>query len=102
VNAIDNHSHLHLIFQHRSSAAWGIIEAMYVCVCNAVTDSQIREAVADGVTSFQQLSAHTGCSSQCGRCMQHARSVMDAALAAAGAVHSRGSLHVVRVGHTGI
>ena len=72
---------------------------MYVCVCNAVTDSRIREAVAEGVTTFQELSAQTGCSTQCGRCRQHARSVMDTALASAGAAHSGATLRVVRAGH---
>ena len=28
---------------------------MYVCICNGVTDTAIREAAADGVTSLAEL-----------------------------------------------
>ena len=29
---------------------------MYVCICNAVTDRQIRQAAAEGVSSLAELS----------------------------------------------
>ena len=54
--------------------------AMYVCVCNAVTESAIRSAVEDGARSLRDLSFRTGCSTQCGRCVSLARKVMDEAL----------------------
>lgn len=53
---------------------------MYVCICNAVTDSQIRKAVDDGVRSFKQLSRITGCSSTCGSCQKDAIEVLQQAL----------------------
>ncbi len=53
---------------------------MYVCLCNAVTDSDIREAVADGVRSMRELSRRTGCSGNCGRCAPTAREVLLEAL----------------------
>ena len=41
---------------------------MYVCICNAVTDSQIRAAVAAGHDSLKSLRAHLGVAAECGRC----------------------------------
>ena len=54
---------------------------MYVCVCNAVTDSDIRQAVDDGVRSLKQLKRNTGCSSTCGCCREVASEVLQQALA---------------------
>jgi bacterioferritin-associated ferredoxin len=54
---------------------------MYICICNAVTDSAIRDAVEDGARSLRELSFRTGCSTQCGRCVGRAREVMNEALA---------------------
>jgi bacterioferritin-associated ferredoxin len=54
---------------------------MYVCVCNAVTDSDIRTAVADGVRNLRQLKRATGCSSTCGCCRQEVVDVLQQALA---------------------
>jgi len=53
---------------------------MYICVCKAVNDSTIRQAVRDGVTSIRELSARTGCGTQCGSCVKMARQVMHQAL----------------------
>jgi bacterioferritin-associated ferredoxin len=63
---------------------------MYVCICNAVTDSQIREAVCEGVCSLKQLCASLGVASRCGRCAAYAREVLhDALKAEAGGVEER-------------
>jgi bacterioferritin-associated ferredoxin len=53
---------------------------MYVCVCNAVTDREIRKAVRQGVGSFAELQQATNVSTCCGRCQDCARQVMSAAL----------------------
>lgn len=50
---------------------------MYVCVCNAVTDRDIRRAVEEGVETFEQLQARTGCSGCCGCCEVEARLVLE-------------------------
>ena len=55
---------------------------MYVCVCNAVTDSEIRSAVKLGVRSMTDLSATLGVATCCGRCTDCARSVLAETLAA--------------------
>jgi bacterioferritin-associated ferredoxin len=68
---------------------------MYVCICNAVTDSAIRQAVNEGARSLRDLSARTGCSTQCGRCVPVARDVMDAALAVIGSPKSPVELEIV-------
>lgn len=53
---------------------------MYVCVCNAVTDGQIREAVCEGACTLRQLRAALGVASRCGRCAECASQVLDEAL----------------------
>jgi len=61
--------------------------AMYVCICKAVTDADIRNAVDDGVRNLRQLSQQTGCSTGCGRCASEARNVLrDARLERSGLV----------------
>ena len=49
---------------------------MYVCLCKAVTDSDIHEAVNGGVRTMRQLARATGCSSNCGRCAVTAAEVL--------------------------
>jgi bacterioferritin-associated ferredoxin len=71
---------------------------MYVCVCNAVSDSAIRKAVENGVSSFRDLSFETGCGTQCGSCVPHARAVMDTCLAENGKPVSNVKLQVVSCG----
>jgi bacterioferritin-associated ferredoxin len=53
---------------------------MYVCVCNAVTDSRIQNSVDDGVRTFKQLSKATGCGTTCGSCRDEATEVLQRAL----------------------
>lgn len=54
---------------------------MYVCVCKAVTDGQIREAVDQGCCTMRCLRNELGVATQCGRCAVTAREVLDEALA---------------------
>lgn len=49
---------------------------MYVCVCQAVTDSQVREAVERGVASMRALREHLGVASECGRCARCAHTIL--------------------------
>lgn len=41
---------------------------MYVCVCHAVTDRQIREAARDGARTLRDLRRDLGVTRDCGRC----------------------------------
>jgi len=52
---------------------------MYVCLCNAITDKQIRRAVAEGASSLQALGDELGVASQCGGCAEHALALINAA-----------------------
>lgn len=49
---------------------------MYVCLCKAVTDSDIIEAANGGVRTMRQLARETGCSSNCGRCAVTAAEIL--------------------------
>jgi bacterioferritin-associated ferredoxin len=55
---------------------------MYVCVCNAVTDSDIRKAVGNGVRTMNQLRQKTGCATTCGCCTELATEILQNTLAA--------------------
>ena len=44
---------------------------MYVCICNAVTDGEIRNAVVDGARSLADVKATLGVASCCGRCADY-------------------------------
>jgi bacterioferritin-associated ferredoxin len=49
---------------------------MYVCVCNAVTDREIRGAVKLGVRTLEDLSATLGVATCCRKCSDCARKVL--------------------------
>ena len=55
---------------------------MYVCVCKAVSDQDIRRAVAGGARCFEDLQTRTGCTTCCGCCEQEARDLLEANLEA--------------------
>jgi bacterioferritin-associated ferredoxin len=68
---------------------------MYVCVCNAVTDSDIRNAVDDGVCTMRQLCQKTGIASTCGCCKEMAVEILQQSLA--GTRESRVELPVMQM-----
>ena len=49
---------------------------MYVCLCNGITDREIRSAVALGARSLADLQASLGVATACGRCASCACSMM--------------------------
>lgn len=49
---------------------------MYVCLCNAVTDRQIRQAVEEGATRMRDLNLELGVAADCGKCACFAKSVL--------------------------
>ena len=58
---------------------------MYVCICKAVTDKQIRRAAAAGVDNLYELRETLGVASGCGSCADEAESILnDANSASAG------------------
>ena len=53
---------------------------MYVCLCNGVTEQQIRDAICDGASTLCDLSARLGVASGCGCCRTFAAQVIDETL----------------------
>ena len=49
---------------------------MYICLCNSVTDSDIRDAAVTGVRTMAQLRMQTGCGTNCGKCEPMARDLL--------------------------
>ncbi|MEP7296669.1 MAG: (2Fe-2S)-binding protein [Burkholderiales bacterium] len=49
---------------------------MIVCVCRRVSDSQIRQAAAEGAHSLECLQFDLGVATQCGRCADCASRVL--------------------------
>lgn len=83
----------------RHCSAWVTYSpTMYICICNAVTESAIRQAAREGVRSLRELSFKTGCSTQCGCCVSLAREVLDGALADMGAARSSVDLEIISAG----
>lgn len=52
---------------------------MYVCLCHAVTDRQIKQAVSEGVNTLRQVQLCLRVGTNCGKCIPAAREVIDAA-----------------------
>lgn len=58
---------------------------MYICVCRAVTDTQIRECVSRGACSLREVQQYLGVASQCGKCAPCAQQLIGAVIDLAGA-----------------
>ncbi|AOL18302.1 bacterioferritin [Xanthomonas citri pv. malvacearum] len=54
-------------------------DTVYVCICNGVTDHQIREAAENGCVSLAELTMRTGCGSNCGSCLEMAGDLLSQA-----------------------
>lgn len=51
---------------------------MYVCVCKAVTDTQIKKAIDSGLCSRRQLFDCFGLGGDCGKCNRQVKELLDA------------------------
>lgn len=49
---------------------------MYVCLCNGVTDHEIRKVAEAGCTSLSELTMRTGCGACCGSCVEMAAQLL--------------------------
>jgi bacterioferritin-associated ferredoxin len=54
---------------------------VYVCICNGVTDRQVREAAANGCDTIAELTMRTGCGATCGSCLETAAAMLEPARA---------------------
>lgn len=52
---------------------------MYVCMCEAVTDHEIRKAVENGASSVSEVMACTRAGTKCGACRAEIAELVDAA-----------------------
>ncbi|MEL0612805.1 (2Fe-2S)-binding protein [Marinomonas arenicola] len=50
---------------------------MYVCLCNGVTDGQIKQSIQEGATTMKALYQETNLGSQCGKCCQCAKKILN-------------------------
>lgn len=50
---------------------------MYVCICNGVTDTEIRKAAEAGCRTMAELTMRTGAGSTCGSCIDMATAILD-------------------------
>ena len=57
---------------------------MYICICNQVTDREIRDAVFAGANRIRDIQQHLGVATQCGKCGQMAKCILQQALAERG------------------
>jgi bacterioferritin-associated ferredoxin len=44
--------------------------ALYLCICNAITERQVRETAKAGARSVDDLTAELGVGAGCGRCRE--------------------------------
>jgi len=49
---------------------------MYVCICNAITDKQIRKAAESGVRDLWSLQRKLGVAAGCGSCKEAASEIL--------------------------
>lgn len=49
---------------------------MYVCICNGVTERQVREAADAGCASVSELTMRTGLGATCGSCIPTAEAIL--------------------------
>lgn len=50
---------------------------MYICVCNAIKDHEVRHAVNQGATTPGKIFKSHGCRANCGQCVNHMRDVIE-------------------------
>jgi bacterioferritin-associated ferredoxin len=54
-----------------------ILRFMIVCVCNRITEKEVREAARGGASTPEQAYARLDCEVQCGCCLDYAQEVID-------------------------
>jgi bacterioferritin-associated ferredoxin len=59
---------------------------LYVCICNGITDHDIRAAAEAGCGSLSELTMRTGVGACCGTCMETAGALLEAYRPAAAGV----------------
>jgi bacterioferritin-associated ferredoxin len=50
---------------------------MIVCVCNRISESEVREAASKGARTPEAAYAQFDCEAQCGCCLDYAQVIID-------------------------
>jgi bacterioferritin-associated ferredoxin len=50
---------------------------MIVCVCNRITESELRESARKGARTPEAAYAQFDCEAQCGCCLDYAQDIID-------------------------
>ena len=50
---------------------------MIVCVCNAITENELRDLARAGARTPEEAYEKLGCEPQCGSCLNYAQELMD-------------------------
>jgi len=50
---------------------------MYICICHGVTDSKIEQAIEAGSASMRDLSKELGVGTQCGKCTNCTKKILN-------------------------
>jgi bacterioferritin-associated ferredoxin len=50
---------------------------MYICLCNAITESQVRRCAREGACTVRDLECQLGLGVSCGRCRHAASEVLN-------------------------
>ncbi len=56
---------------------------MYVCICNAFTDRQVKQHLKEGAKSAACVFRARGCAPQCGKCVPTLREIVNEHLGSA-------------------
>jgi bacterioferritin-associated ferredoxin len=56
---------------------------MYVCICEAVTERQVRDEIATGADSVEAIADRTAASTSCGTCTERIQELLDSARSSA-------------------
>jgi len=49
---------------------------MYVCICNPVSDTEVRRCIRNGAATLSDLKMELGIASQCGMCASAALAII--------------------------
>jgi len=50
--------------------------SLYICICNAITERQVRDCARSGANSVDQLASELGVGAGCGRCLECAHDLL--------------------------
>ncbi len=54
---------------------------MYVCICKAISDQDIKDAVEQGAEDLAAIQAHLGAATGCGTCADYTETIINETLA---------------------